>query len=266
MQRRIVPHLIIAYRHLELPLNRCHELAQVTVKAAASSRLISEIEEHIHREIEHAGVMRHFEEKMDCRALMWYQKIIPFLREGAFLDLGGGDGRTALRVRDEFRNNGKTIEAQVADILDYPDRVRGLPYTQMHQSNTGLPDRSFDIVFLGTVLHHVGKEHDDPLALVDEAVRLTKNRLIVIESIYQNDPERMYTMWIDWFYNRVLHFDSDPKQKVNVPFNFRKPEDWERVLEGRNLRVVESKNLNTFQTLNPEHHWLYVAEPRRTYL
>ena len=66
-------------------------------------------------------------------------------------------------------------------------------------------------------------------------------------------------MWIDWWYNRVLHFDEDPAKKVNVPFNFREPEDWKALLKERVLKVSDY-DLGTFQILNPEHHWLFVVE------
>ena len=64
-----------------------------------------------------------FDEKMNVRALMWHQKIELFITGKKFLDLGGGDGRTAKRVADESMLMGRDIEACVADVLDYEDRT-----------------------------------------------------------------------------------------------------------------------------------------------
>ncbi|MBI4243546.1 MAG: hypothetical protein HY606_05605, partial [Planctomycetes bacterium] len=73
------------------------------------------------------------------------------------------------------------------------------------------------------------------------------------------EEEKLYTEWIDWFYNRILNYNKNPAEKVNVPFNFRRPEEWKNLFEKRGMTVKE-KDLGIFQILNPEHHWLYVAD------
>lgn len=260
IKERIMPRLRNIYAHLEVPLSEIEIIVRETIAESSSDRGITDIERDLRRYLEEQNLFKYFDQKMDVRALMWYQKIAPYLRGKTFLDLGGGDGRTAKRVYDESRNNNCPIDVTVTDILDYSDRVRGLPYVQMNGTKTRFNDQQFDTVFLGTVYHHVGKDIDDSLTLVDESVRVTRDRLIVIESIYQDEPERLYTMWIDWFYNRVLHYAEDETKKVNVPFNFRKPDDWRQLIAARGLEITNSIDLGTFQLLNPEHHWLYVAE------
>ncbi len=260
IENKIIPRLNFMYSHLEIPISDIYRLTESTIEMSKADKPITEIERDLHSYLDENNVLRLFEEKMDVRALMWYQKISPHIKGKTFLDLGGGDGRTAKRVFDENANKGKNIEIIVTDVLDYDDRVRGLPYVKMQGTNTPFEDQSFDTVFLGTVYHHVGKNIDDPLELVEESVRLAKNRLIVIESVYQNETERLYTMWIDWFYNRVLHYSDNPSKKVNVPFNFRKPEEWKTAIESFGLEMTQFRDLKTFQILNPEHHWLYVAD------
>ena len=264
---RVRSRIIFAYSHLLGSLSDTYggaglpgALASYTVSMASSEKhTMDEIERIVHLALVEEGAFKNFDEKMDVRALMWYQKIAPYIVGRKFLDLGGGDGRTAKRVQDEQKIKGQDIEVHVADVLDYPDRVRGLPYTRMGRRRTPFADREFDTVFLGTVFHHVGSELDDHLELMDESIRVARRRVIVIESIYQTPEEKLYTMWIDWWYNRILHFDEDPVKKVNVPFNFREPEDWKARLEERGLKVSDY-DLGTFQILNPEHHWLFVVE------
>lgn len=260
IEERIMPRLSNIYAHLEVPPSEIETIVRETITKSSADRQIVDVEKDLRHYLEEQKVFRYFDQKMDVRALMWYQKIAPYLRGQTFLDLGGGDGRTAKRVYDESRNNNCPVDITVTDILDYNDRVRGLPYVQMNGTKTKFCNQQFDVVFLGTVYHHVGSKIDDSLALIDESVRVTGDRLIVIESIYQDEPERLYTMWIDWFYNRVLHYAEDKTKKVNVPFNFRKPDDWELQIASRGLEVTNSIDLGAFQILNPEHHWLYVAE------
>lgn len=260
MKNLVLPHLTNAYVHLEVPLPAAQKLALKTVQLSKSGKPIEKIELELHEMLRKNGAFRFFDEKMNLRAFMWYQKIEPFIVGKNFLDLGGGDGRTAQRAKNELRGKGKDIEVHVADVLDYPDRVRDIAYTRMEGTKAPFDDNFFDTVFLGTVYHHVGKDLDDPLKLVDESIRITKRRLVVIESIYQNPQERLYTMWIDWWYNRVLYFDKNPGNKVNVPFNFRTPKGWARVFKQRGMKIIKNVDLKIFQILNPEHHWLFVLE------
>lgn len=261
ISKKIIPRLSNMYAHLEIPLTEISEVVHETIELSKGDRKIEDIERDLRKYLEQKSAFLYFDDKMNVRALMWYQKISPHLKPEtrSLLDLGGGDGRTSKRIQDEYRNYGKDISVIVSDILDYPDRIRGLPYTKMQHTETPFANDLFDSVFVVTVYHHVGIELDDCLKLIDETVRVSKNQAIVIESIYKTEPERLYTMWIDWFYNRVLHYAENQKQKVNVPFNFRKPEEWKEVFEDRAI-TVKDYDLQTFQILNPEHHWLYVIE------
>lgn len=47
------------------------------------------------------------------------------------------------------------------------------------------PDRSFDLVFFGLVLH----ETDDPLAALEEARRVARRRVAVLEWSYREEPQ-----------------------------------------------------------------------------
>ena len=271
IERKVIPRLRMMYSHLEVPLENIENLITKTLNIIKEGGAIENIERTLRRELEEGKVFNHFNEKMDVRALMWYQKIRDYIPEGRLLDLGGGDGRTAKRIVDESKKVGKNIEASVADIVNYPDRVRDLPYFRLttnpnerSQLKTYLdfPDNAFDSVFVGTVYHHVGKRLDDSLKLMDESIRLAKKRLVIIESIYQSEEEKLYTTWIDWFYNRVLHYSDNLGEKVNVPLNFKRPFEWSDEVKKRGMRECLTKDLGTFQILNPEHHWLYVFEKR----
>ena len=46
------------------------------------------------------------------------------------------------------------------------------------------PDKSFDLVFLGLVLH----ETDDPLAVLKEARRVARHRAAILEWAYREEP------------------------------------------------------------------------------
>ncbi|MBI4162130.1 MAG: hypothetical protein HY513_00475, partial [Candidatus Aenigmarchaeota archaeon] len=58
-----------------------------------SKKQIIQIEEEIFELLNKNGAFVKFDEKMNVRALMWYQKFGSFIAGSNFLDLGGGDGR-----------------------------------------------------------------------------------------------------------------------------------------------------------------------------
>ena len=95
---RVKPRLVAAYTHLEIPLVRAVQLTDRTIEIARSEGSMDEIEQEAYSMLNGAEAFRYFDQKMDVRALMWYQKIAPYIIGKKFLDLGGGDGRTAKRV------------------------------------------------------------------------------------------------------------------------------------------------------------------------
>ena len=111
-------------------------------------------------------------------------------------------------------------------------------------------DKSFDTTLLLTVLHHAA----EPLSVLLEAKRVTRGKIIVLESIYFDENHRKVNTFFDWFWNRVLH------QNINTPFNFNSPKGWEEVFTENGLTVEYSIDLGVDQPTVPEHHWLYVLK------
>ena len=124
----------------------------------------------------------------------------------------------------------------------------------------------FDTTLLLTVLHH----SDEPLQVLEEARRVTKQggRVIVLESVYGVDAygdltieeQRLVNIFFDHFYNRIIHYNEFEENKVNVPFNFRTPEQWNELFEQNGFKVVSTTHLGFDQQCVPEYHTLHVLE------
>ncbi len=98
------------------------------------------------------------------------------------LDVGAGSGLFA----EEFARRGLAI----AGIDANPEMVAAakafLPqgdFRQAEAENLPYPDRSYDLVFLGVVLH----ETDDGVKALSEAWRIAKKRVAVLEWPYQQE-------------------------------------------------------------------------------
>jgi SAM-dependent methyltransferase len=192
---------------------------------------------------------------MSDRANLWCKSILPHLgfnTDDSTLDLGGGSGELAYRISiatDQHR------PVSIADVLDW--RMHKLPFFTVANNRVDADDASFSQVVVVTVFHH----SDDPAALIVEAFRLARHRVIIVESVTEDLPMYLYASWIDWFYNHIIHFSPDIEKKINVPCNFLPATAWEQLIwKLTGLRPSVSKSLGIFQFLNPEQHYLLVYD------
>ncbi|MCB9664545.1 MAG: class I SAM-dependent methyltransferase [Alphaproteobacteria bacterium] len=128
------------------------------------------------------------------RARLKRDLLLPHLhRDDAHLDLGCGTGALCAALRaDGF----DVIPADVQDASFLPD-VRPLVYDGRRLP---LPDASVDTVLLVTVLHHA----PDPDAVLREAVRVARRRLVVMEDVWTNPVQRWLTLRVDALVNLEL--------------------------------------------------------------
>ncbi len=199
--------------------------------------------------------------------------IIPFLGSGSILDIGTGNAVIAKKIYDSgFKN------IELADIFDNRSPLaKEIPFHLIKEGVTlPLKDKSFDTTLLIAVLHHSG----NPLHLLDEALRVTRKRILVYESVsgvgkdcisesvynensllydqffdIGSDRQCMYGVFLDWYLNKV-----DFKNKANVPFNFNTPSGWEKVFEERNLTVVHKEFVGFDNPGISEFHVWYVLD------
>ena len=98
---------------------------------------------------------------------------LPHVSRGAsVLDVGCGEGY----VIDELARRG--LDAQGVDIVDIR-RPRSCPFRLYDGQSLPFRDASFDLVMLSFVLHHV--PDDRKLRLLQEAIRVSRNKVLVVE-------------------------------------------------------------------------------------
>lgn len=191
-------------------------------------------------------------EPMDARAVRTFMKIIDRIPVCTVLDLGGGSGEIAMRIARYG------CKVTIADTIDWRHRKdKDIAFTPVRHNKVRRRDESYDTVVALHVFHH----SDDPEALLAEAFRLARSRVIFIESVTNDMVEYMYGCWVDWFYNRVIHYTENPKRKIPVPCRFLPATGWEQMVWRRySLTPLFSQDLGIYQLLNPEHHHLFVYD------
>jgi SAM-dependent methyltransferase len=170
--------------------------------------------------------------------------VAPLVRGQRVLDLGGAEGYVAAAVR---RRTG----AWVCTTEVGPFRLTPGPYVRYDGERLPFPDEAFDTALLLLTLHHCA----DPEAVLDEALRVTRRRLVVTESVYRNRRERFWLELLDGRVNRHRHGGAMP-----VPRAFRPPAGWEALFASRGLRVCERRWLGAWWERLVHHPLLFVLE------
>jgi alpha-1,6-mannosyltransferase len=168
------------------------------------------------------------------------------LRGPTILDLGAGEGYVADALRQDPRR--KVILADLSPSF----RVPG-PALVFDGRRLPLEDASVDTVLLSLVLHHA----DDPDALLAEALRVSKDRVVVTESTYRYRWERALLERLDRWVNQDR--GSGPMGRAEDDLEFRRVDEWEERIRAADGRMVLSRRLNR---LGHRHH-LFVVRPAR---
>jgi len=177
-----------------------------------------------------------------------FERVKDYIVGKKTLDLGAGNGLLALEIKEQLDK-----EVVLVDVLDY--NRTDLPLIVYDpEGRVPLADEEADTTILYTVLHHAS----DPEHLLEEATRITKTRLIMMEGYIEEVDIRMTNSFFDWFYNRVIG-DED----INVPLNFLKVSGWKEKLNSYGFDVVEVVDVGMCEPLVPEHQVLIIADRGR---
>jgi len=238
----------------------------------------NDYEKKAHEYLETRGVTsQNLTTSLSGRAELMYNQIKDHIKTGSVLDYGCGDGKVGERLSKEG------LEVVLADVYKHSHiEQTGLPFVQFVQGENMPSTEQYDNTLLFTVMHH----SDDPIKTLLDAKAKTKKggRIYIIESVYgigtdkkdsyksqiaegfkklDTEEQRQANIFFDHFYNRVIHYSSEPKTKVNVPFNFRQPEgrdSWQEIFANNGLKEIKTEYLGIDQATVPEYHTLHIVE------
>lgn len=149
------------------------------------------------------------------------------------LDLGGGTGFFARWLSDHAG-----VAATVSDIVDYEEnRDPSLPFIHHPDPrHVPCPDKSFDVVLLMFVLHHIDTgEHQE--RIIREATRVARKRVIVIE----DTPE---SSW-DWGMNSLVDWALNVRHGIPTPFTFRSSRSWCKVFSRNQITLAATEGFRS---------------------
>jgi ubiquinone/menaquinone biosynthesis C-methylase UbiE len=143
--------------------------------------------------------------------------LIPHLAPGAsVLDVGCGEGY----VLDELIVRG-VADVQGVDIVDIR-RNKDYPFHLYDGVTLPFPDRSFDLVVLSFVLHHVPNERKQ--ALLEEALRVSRAKVVVVEDTPSTAFDRLMNRRHGESYRRKI--------RSTAAFGFLTAGEWRWLFRG----------------------------------
>lgn len=146
------------------------------------------------------------------------EDVRPWIVGRRVLDLGSGEGWVAARLA-----HAGTWTCGV-DVGGFARTA--IPYAVYDGRRLPFRDGTFDTTLMLLTLHHC----ESPEAVLDEAVRVTRRRLIVTESVYRNRRDRLWLDVLDGRLNRLRHGGRMP-----APLAFRRAPEWETLFASRAL-------------------------------
>lgn len=170
--------------------------------------------------------------------------VSPFVVGRRILDLGAGEGYLAPVL---CRSTSRFICSVDVGLFR---RAPG-PYVLYDGGRLPFADGSFDTTLILLTLHHCTNAE----GVLDEALRVTRRRLIVIEPVYRTRLERLRLRLLDARLNGYRHGG-----RMHVPLALRRPEGWRALFESRGLRAMATQMLGPWWERLVHHPLMFVLE------
>ena len=176
-------------------------------------------------------------------------KVAPWLFRGqTLLDLGAGTGFISRWLKDRVG-----VQPTLTDVVAYDNRDQSLPFMHLDDPfHVPVDDGAFDVVMTLFVFHHVAT-YAEQERLLDEAMRVARRRLIVLEDTPRNGVDLVFNKGWDWILNR--------RHGVPTPFTFHSPDEWTAVFKERSLSLAHVETYRpAWPTLKTYPHTLFVLD------
>lgn len=143
------------------------------------------------------------------------------------LDVGAAEGYMGELLNDDG------FDVTLLDMYDA--NQAGLPHVSYSGLDFPFPDDSFDTTIISLVLHH----SEDDERVLQEAIRVTRRRLLIAESVYRTRLGKWILWAADTLFNGVRSGGSMPRA-----LHFKRVEAWRRIFSEHGLAAAEEIDLS----------------------
>jgi len=166
-----------------------------------------------------------------ARAELIFCSLKEFLKnEETLLDIGCG----SCNIIEVLNENNLNVVALDIKNLSIINGIKPIVYDGKRMP---FVDNTFDCSMILTVLHHTTQQKE----LLDEAMRVTKRKIIVLEDIYTNKIDRYVTQFVDSIINLELRH----------PRTNRTDSEWRLFFKSLGLRIVNVRFPKRYLVFKP---------------
>lgn len=152
------------------------------------------------------------------------------------LDIGAGGGWISRELKKR-----KNIEITLLDVINF--NQTDLKLIIYDGKKIPFSENTFGTSYLICVLHHC----QNPLEVLKEAARVTKDKIIIIEDVHNSILSRFLLCFKDIATNLAFCiFTKLVREFTNIPFNFKKISEWEETFKDLDLGIVYKKKYPSF--------------------
>lgn len=157
-----------------------------------------------------------------------HDAIRPHVIGPTVLDIGAAEGWVGM-----YLSESGSLNVQLLDVVDLC-RVP-LPHRVYEGTRIPFGDDSFDTTLILLTLHHC----QDPERVLGEAIRVTRRRLIVTESVYRLEAGR----WLLWSMDTVVN-SLRSRRLMAEAVHFRRIRQWRALFRSHGLDLAHGRYLS----------------------
>jgi ubiquinone/menaquinone biosynthesis C-methylase UbiE len=142
------------------------------------------------------------------------------------IDIGPGNGAIS-----RYLFNKRQIDTILVDVADKREEyAEDLKFLIYNGKKLPFKNDSFDTSLLVTVLHHIY----NPEEVLKEAIRVTRNKVVIVEDVYNNLVEKYQTFIADSLANTEF---------FGHPHSNKSEKEWLKLFDKLNLELLNKKEI-----------------------
>ncbi len=145
------------------------------------------------------------------------------------LDFGCGD----LSFAKALKKKRPKLQISGVDVVDFHNRDKNVSFICYDGKKLPFKDKSFDTIIVFHVLHHT----EDAKKYFKELVRVTKKRILLVESVARSAIDFPGMRFMDWVFNIWK------SEKVPMTYQFFRKNEWYNLFDKNNLSVKLEKDM-----------------------
>lgn len=163
---------------------------------------------------------RVMEDQYAKRASQIFKRIRSYIGENErIIDIGSGTGFVAKIISEK-----QSPQITLVDVRLNP-LCKSLPVVIYDGKTLPFPDNHFKTALLIAVLHHC----HEPMKILDEAIRVSTDKIIVMEDLFESPLEK----WLTLIEDSIVNWEFR-----GHPHNNKLEDEWFKIFRQKNLKVL----------------------------